>query len=547
MPSAPYYEVIGGEITGTPLISCAASNRPDVGTYTITVERGTVQGNVIFQNGSLTINKKNLTAKAVDVTIPEGTPILDMFTINYSGFVNGDTENTVFTGEYHAPIATTTATTSSTPGVYEITVSGGSAKNYNIVPINGRLTITGDIEPDDPDEPDVPIPSSVVDLGLPSGTLWADRNVGAVTTGETGSYYSWGETEPKSNYSKENYSMYDSGSGNYTYPQGWSGPHGTNGLSQTEYDVAYKNTNGELCTPLPQNYTELCENCEFYTGYTLNNIYGVFAISKNNGKYIFFPSTGYYQSQGRTGYNMVVCRTSSLWLFDTHNPARDALWFDVNVDKIGLSRPPREYGATVRGIKQGDVDVLEMEYPNPGAPVAYEDLSNYAHKQPDNYSIVTIDLITDDHNYISSVVNTTQTVPLSGGTLLFRHIAIKRNNGVYYPLDGGNIMSDSSCIYLQTNDGGTVHEPSMTLFDDDTTYNEYGGVKLYLYKDNTLDGTKYTGATLKLEIPSVSEPRQLKLRIGAWLPLTINDGIFKVPAIDEGEADTMTIVINQAG
>ena len=39
-----------------------------------------------------------------------------------------------------------------------------------------------------------------VDLGLPSGTLWATCNVGASKPEEYGDYFAWGETQPKSNY-----------------------------------------------------------------------------------------------------------------------------------------------------------------------------------------------------------------------------------------------------------------------------------------------------------------------------------------------------------
>ena len=51
-----------------------------------------------------------------------------------------------------------------------------------------------------------------VDLGLPSGTLWATCNVGATTPEECGEYFAWGETTPKSSYTWENYkygSYYD--------------------------------------------------------------------------------------------------------------------------------------------------------------------------------------------------------------------------------------------------------------------------------------------------------------------------------------------------
>ena len=39
-----------------------------------------------------------------------------------------------------------------------------------------------------------------VDLGLPSGTKWANCNVGATAPEEYGGYYAWGETEKKSDY-----------------------------------------------------------------------------------------------------------------------------------------------------------------------------------------------------------------------------------------------------------------------------------------------------------------------------------------------------------
>ena len=44
-----------------------------------------------------------------------------------------------------------------------------------------------------------------VDLGLPSGTLWATCNVGANSPEEYGDYFAWGETTTKSSYSWSTY------------------------------------------------------------------------------------------------------------------------------------------------------------------------------------------------------------------------------------------------------------------------------------------------------------------------------------------------------
>lgn len=48
-----------------------------------------------------------------------------------------------------------------------------------------------------------------VDLGLPSGIKWATCNVGANESYNSGNYYAWGETSPKSEYSWDNYFDYD--------------------------------------------------------------------------------------------------------------------------------------------------------------------------------------------------------------------------------------------------------------------------------------------------------------------------------------------------
>ena len=56
---------------------------------------------------------------------------------------------------------------------------------------------------DDDNEPEV------VDLGLPSGTLWAKTNLGAKKAWDFGDYFAWGETQPKTDYSWETYKYCD--------------------------------------------------------------------------------------------------------------------------------------------------------------------------------------------------------------------------------------------------------------------------------------------------------------------------------------------------
>ena len=62
-----------------------------------------------------------------------------------------------------------------------------------------RRSNTGDERREDKDN------TQYIDLGLPSGTLWADRNIGATEPEEYGDLYAWGETVPKEEYTWYNY------------------------------------------------------------------------------------------------------------------------------------------------------------------------------------------------------------------------------------------------------------------------------------------------------------------------------------------------------
>ena len=55
-----------------------------------------------------------------------------------------------------------------------------------------------------------------VDLGLPSGLLWATCNVGASSPEDYGDYFAWAETQPKSYYDVNTYTYHDSQYGGYT-------------------------------------------------------------------------------------------------------------------------------------------------------------------------------------------------------------------------------------------------------------------------------------------------------------------------------------------
>ena len=128
-------------LSGAPVLSTSARTNSPVGTYTITNSIGNLVATnyvVSLTNGLLTINpallgvSANNTNRAYGATNP-------VFTVSYSGFVNGDTTS-VLSG---SPVLTTSAVTNSPIGTYTITNSLGNlvATNYTVSLTNGLLTV----------------------------------------------------------------------------------------------------------------------------------------------------------------------------------------------------------------------------------------------------------------------------------------------------------------------------------------------------------------------------------------------------------------------
>jgi gliding motility-associated-like protein len=120
-----------------PVATCSAIAADDAGSAFPIIPSGGIDNNYnfIYINGTLTITKATLTARADDKSRSYGLPN-PVFTISYSGFVNGDTES-----EITAPTAVSSATVLSNTGNYPITLSGGLSINYNFSLQNGTLTV----------------------------------------------------------------------------------------------------------------------------------------------------------------------------------------------------------------------------------------------------------------------------------------------------------------------------------------------------------------------------------------------------------------------
>ena len=132
------YIVEGFDLKGSPSINCEAQKTSPVGIYAIKISKGSItNSNVTYVDGTLTITKAPLTVTAKDCSREQGQAN-PTFELTYSGFKNNETESVLI----QKPTTSTVATTSSTPGQYDITVSGGEAQNYSFRYNKGVLTVT---------------------------------------------------------------------------------------------------------------------------------------------------------------------------------------------------------------------------------------------------------------------------------------------------------------------------------------------------------------------------------------------------------------------
>lgn len=153
-----------------------------------------------------------------------------------------------------------------------------------------------------------------VDLGLPSGTLWATCNIGANSPEDYGYYFSWGETAPKTEYDWNTY-KYCKGSASTLTKYCTNSEYGYNGFTDNlvellpEDDAATANWGDGWQMPSTEQVRELLDdnNTEKRVA-EINGWKGLLITSKRfNTEQLFLPFggwvTGRYRSEAGEGGN----------------------------------------------------------------------------------------------------------------------------------------------------------------------------------------------------------------------------------------------------
>ncbi len=192
-----------------------------------------------------------------------------------------------------------------------------------------------------------------VDLGLPSGTLWATCNIGATKPEDYGNYYAWGETNTKNTYNRFTYiyaNEYNEKLTKYCNDFDYSNNGFTDNLTalQTIDDPATANWGGGWRTPTKAQWDELLANTTNQWT-TKNGVSGRLFTSKKNGQTLFLPAAGdRWDSELLDAGSYGNYWSRSLY---TDYPSHAwNLYFDLG--RCGMSDDYRSGGFSVRPVRQ---------------------------------------------------------------------------------------------------------------------------------------------------------------------------------------------------
>ncbi len=176
-----------------------------------------------------------------------------------------------------------------------------------------------------------------VDLGLPSGTLWATCNVGATTPEGYGDHFAWGETQPKGYYDWSTYMYYNGDTQSSFNRPGLTKYCTESHLGYCDFadnlttllpedDAATANWGGGWRMPTKAEFEELYYNTTF--AHTQQNGVNGILLTADNGNSLFLPTAASYDGSTLYVLDRTGCYLSSS--LNRTDPLRMwALYFSV--------------------------------------------------------------------------------------------------------------------------------------------------------------------------------------------------------------------------
>jgi len=186
-----------------------------------------------------------------------------------------------------------------------------------------------------------------VDLGLPSGTLWATCNVGANAPEEFGHQFAWGETAPKETYNWYTYKWCEDGLLTKYCNNSSDGTVDNKIELDPEDDAAYVNWGPSWRMPTVEQLVELYSNCtQQWT--ELNGVKGIL-VTGPNGNTMFLPAAGFNWGDNNTGEGT----SGDIWSRELYTNICDFA-YRLMFHYEGWRAPStgtRSFGSTVRAVR----------------------------------------------------------------------------------------------------------------------------------------------------------------------------------------------------
>lgn len=170
-----------------------------------------------------------------------------------------------------------------------------------------------------------------IDLGLPSGTLWGDRNLGAENPVQYGHYFRWGETIPYTEKSPR-YDLWIL----------------DNNIVGTEYDASTALFDKGCNMPTHEQFKELMEFCT--SKFHIRSGVKGFKVTGPNGKSIFIPAAGRRYDTSDALLNGGK-KYAYLWSSSIKDEGKCARCIYINPDGIHQDYLYRGLGLSVRSVK----------------------------------------------------------------------------------------------------------------------------------------------------------------------------------------------------
>ncbi len=189
------------------------------------------------------------------------------------------------------------------------------------------------------------VQENFIDLGLPSGLLWAKSNLHARSPEDNGNYFAWAETYPNRSYNWDYYDYYSYDYDSYIYRIAkYTSSDGLVELEATDDAAFVDYLSGYSRTPSRADFDELLNYCT-KTWITRNGVNGYEFVGPN-GNSIFLPASGGYSDESLL--NNGSC--GFYWLNSVYSDENYAYGFLLDSTTVTETNYYRMYGQTIRPV-----------------------------------------------------------------------------------------------------------------------------------------------------------------------------------------------------